>query len=130
MKNLKIIRLEQSDAGALGVLLIEGNIFCITLEPDAFDPVKYQIPQGVYEVKRFHGYKWKDTFEIRVEGHTALLFHAGNIEQDSEGCILLGRNAGRLKKDRAILNSGNTFKRFMKIMKDDQRAFLEIREIY
>ena len=130
MKKLRIVRLEQSDAGALGVLVIEGNIFCITLEPDAFDPEKFQIPQGIYEIKRYQGFKWKDTFEVLVEGHIALLFHAGNIEKDTEGCIILGKYVGNLRENRAILNSGNTFRRFMEYMKDEQKAILEIKDFY
>ena len=31
----KIIRVEQSDQGALGVLILFGHLFCVTLEPDS-----------------------------------------------------------------------------------------------
>jgi len=130
MKKLRIVRLEQSDAGALGVLLIEGNIFCITLEPDAFDPVKSQIPEGTYRVKRFHGTKWKDTFKILVPEHKYVLFHAGNVEADTDMCIILGRFAGTLREDRAVMNSGHTFRAFMEYMKDQQEAVLQIRDLY
>ena len=130
MKKLRIVRLEQSDEGALGVLLIEGDIFCVTLEPDVSDPSKFQIPEGTYQIKRFHGHKWKDTFEVPVAGHTAILFHAGNVEAETEGCILLGKSAGSLRMSRAILNSGNTFRAFMQIMKDEERAVLEILHLY
>ena len=130
MKKLRIVRLEQSDAGALGVLLIEGNIFCMTLEPDVNDSDRFQISEGTYQIKRFHGIKWKNTFEIIVPGHTALLFHAGNVEADSEGCIILGQYAGILRKDRAVMNSGHTFRAFMEYMKNEDKAVLEINHYY
>lgn len=110
---VKLIRVEASDQGALGVLLINGSAFCCTLEPDANDPVKGHIKPGVYDCFRFSGTKWKDTFEIAVPGHTAVLFHSGNIEADSMMCVLLGASFGNLRGHRAVLNSGETFKNFL-----------------
>lgn len=109
------MRLEMSDDGSIGALLINEECFCCTLEPDAGDPKKFRIPEGVYDCRRFHGTKWPDTFEIVLKGHTAILFHAGNVEADTEGCILLGSSFGNLRGERAILNSGVTFKKFLEI---------------
>jgi len=111
----RLPRLEMSDQGALGVLMFNEHCFCCTLEPDKEDPDRLYIPQGVYTCKRFHGKKWPNTFEILVKGHTAVLFHAGNVEADSTGCILLGSSFGNLKGQRAVLNSGATFKKFLDI---------------
>lgn len=108
MKMVHIIRLEKSSEGILGTLMIERQIFCVTLErDDTF------LKQGMYHCQRFHGAKWPNTFEIEVQGHTAVLFHAGNVEADTAGCILLGATAGKLRGQRAVLNSGATFKMFM-----------------
>jgi len=66
----------------------------------------------------------KDTFEIvregsnGVDGHKYLLFHSGNIEKHSEGCILLGETIGKLEGVRAVLNSGATFQKFLFYTKD------------
>ena len=110
-----IIRLERSPQGMLGVLLIDGAIFCFTLEPsDTF------VKPGNYHCRRFHGAKWPDTFEIIVPGHSAVLFHAGNVEADTEGCVLLGATVGKLKGDRAVLNSGDTFRRFLEATREEQ----------
>lgn len=109
----KIIRVEMSSQGALGVLVLDNEAFCCTLQPDWNDPEWFCIPDGDYTCKRFHGKKWPDTFEIMVMGHTALLFHAGNTEADTEGCILLGASFGKLKGNRAVLNSGTTFREFL-----------------
>lgn len=109
----RIIRLEQSDQGAIGVLLLDTEIFCFTLEPDINERGKLYIVQGVYHCQRFHGAKWPDTFEIIVPGHTAVLFHSGNVEADTQGCVLLGATVGKLKGNRAVLNSGATFNEFL-----------------
>lgn len=55
-----------------------------------------KIPNGTYRCvrgkHRLHGMdKDFETFEITgVEGHTGLLFHWGNYNRDSEGCVLVG----------------------------------------
>ncbi len=60
------------------------------------------------------------TFEITgVTGHTNILFHAGNFNTDSEGCVLLGQSVvvGPDKKE-MIANSKKTFAKFMELQKD------------
>lgn len=109
----KIVRVEETEQGSLGLLLLDDEIFCCTLQPDRTDDKRFWIPPGEYVCRRFHGTKYPNTFEILVQGHTALLFHAGNVEEESLGCVLLGSSFGKLKGDRAVLNSGNTFKAFL-----------------
>lgn len=109
----RLIRVEDSPQGALGVLLLDKEVFACTLEPDSADPSKGHIKPGVYDCLRFHGTKWPNTFEIKVPGHTAVLFHAGNVEADTMMCVLLGSSFGKLKGQRAVLNSGMTFKEFL-----------------
>ena len=90
-------------------------VYCLEhafAQPDgSFAPV---IPNGIFQcVKGLH--KLKDdvpflTFEVTgIDGHSGLLFHPGNYNQDSEGCILLGTELG----DEMILNSRIAFTSFM-----------------
>jgi hypothetical protein len=130
MNAVKIIRLEQGVDGALGAMLLYGHYFCSTLEPDNNDSKRYQIPAGIYECKRFHGAKWKDTFEIIVPGHTAVLFHSGNKEEDTLMCVLLGQYPAKLNNQRAVLNSGATFKKFMDVLGELDNFSLEIVNCY
>lgn len=125
----EIVRDEETEEGSLGSLFINFAYFCETLQPDAADLTRFHIPPGEYRCKRFHGVKYKDTFEIVVKGHTALLFHAGNIEEDSLGCVLLGSARGKLGKDRAVLNSGATFKKFMEKLKDVDEFTLTVIDV-
>lgn len=128
--NARLVRLEQTSQGALGVLLLDNRIFCFTLEPDVTESRKLYIPAGDYKCKRFHGIKWPNTFEIIVEGHTAVLFHAGNVEADTHGCVLLGATTGKLKGQRAVLNSGITFENFMNMLYNETEFELKIVDCY
>lgn len=57
-----------------------------------------------------------ETFEITgVPGHSNLLFHWGNFNQDSEGCILLGERTAEEGNGEMITNSRAAFARFMGI---------------
>lgn len=51
-----------------------------------------------------------ETFEVTgVEGHTNLLFHWGNYNADSEGCILVGRSIARGRGCTMIAQSRGAF---------------------
>lgn len=127
MRKVNILRVEKSESGLIGVLLIDGVVECFTLQPDPTD-IHFSIPVGAYLCKRFHGEKWVDTFEIVVPKHTDLLFHSGNVEPDSTGCILLGEEVGYLNGQRAVLASGKAFGDFMMKMGSEQEFNLFIED--
>lgn len=129
MKKARLIRVENSAAGLIGVLVIDGLVECFTLQPDPSD-AHFSIPPGRYSCRRFRGRKYPDTFEVVVPGHTALLFHAGNVEDDSEGCILLGKEVGLLNGRRAVLASAKAFGGFMARMGTDREFDLIIQDYY
>jgi len=130
---LIVIRLDQTDQGALGSMLFDRRLFCTTLEPDKDDPVRCQIPAGVYPIKPFSGTKFKNTLEIVVPGHTAVLFHNGSLERHSTMCVLVGYVPTYLseggRKLRAIIDSRRAYKQFQaevvpQIQPGDQAAFI------
>jgi hypothetical protein len=51
-----------------------------------------------------------------VKGHEAVLYHTGNIEQNSKGCVLLGLKTGYINGVRAVLESRVAFEAFMEYM--------------
>jgi hypothetical protein len=54
------------------------------------------------------------TFEITgVPGHTGILFHMGNYNQDSDGCVLLGESTVPDPDPTMITSSVLTFNQFM-----------------
>ncbi|WP_285907677.1 DUF5675 family protein [Pseudodesulfovibrio pelocollis] len=111
-----LIRYDEDRDGTFGVLIIDGRPFCSTLEPpDLNNAANIScIPPGVYTCGIVDSPRYGRTFEVQdVPGRTHILIHSGNIVAHTMGCILLGQYVGKLKGDRAVLNSGATFSRFM-----------------
>jgi hypothetical protein len=93
--------------------------------PNGWSP---KVPQGSYLCVRgihrlAHGEPF-ETFEITaVPGHTGVLFHAGNYNADSEGCVLLG--LGR-DGDKMVTQSKAAFADFMDHLKGLPTFLLEV----
>ena len=110
----EIIRVEEGFSGTFGVFKWFNEAVCVTLEP----PADVKIPPGRYLCQRYHSKKY-NTYEIcEVPGRTKILFHAGNTMDDTTGCVLLGQYFGKLRGNRAVLNSGKTFRSWMALMGD------------
>lgn len=81
------------EEGTTGVLIVDGNPICITLEPTWRNNERNIscIPSGRYLCKRVDSPKYGDTFEVRnVPNRSHILFHTGNKDSHTKGCILLG----------------------------------------
>lgn len=105
--------------GAFGMLVQDGLPFALTLERtygEQLEPQALKIPPGLYVCRRrAYNRGGYDSYEITgVDGHTLLLFHKGNLEHDSDGCVLLGRRLGLLGGSPAILESSQAFADFMR----------------
>ena len=60
-------------------------------------PGKSCIVAGSYLCRRKVSPKFGETFEVTgVPGRSAILFHGGNTEEDTQGCVLLGSALGSL----------------------------------
>jgi len=127
---VRILRMnEDAQYGTFGALLIQEKPFSVCLEPSnkLNAPFESSIPAGQYFCKRYHSSKYGNTFEVKgVPGRAYILFHKGNVVGHTEGCIILAQHWGKLGGDRAVLNSGNTFREFMKIMDPYERFHLTI----
>ncbi len=134
MYTVRLNRLEDNYIyGTFGVLTINSRVFCVTLEPpDNLNKTSISsIPAGQYDCMRYSSDRYPDTFQVmNVPDRYKILFHAGNFNEHTEGCILLARKFGVLKGGRAILNSGETFNQFMEIMKGIDKFQLTIVEVY
>lgn len=134
MRQARLVRIETDpEHGTFGTLLLDGIAFCVTLEPYSRDNEKSIscIPTGQYTCKRVNSPTYGNTFEItNIEGRSHVLFHPGNFDDNTKGCVLLGQYYGKLKGDRAVLNSGNTFKTFLKNLSDVNEFKLSIIEVF
>lgn len=117
--NITIKRIFKGSEYTIGKLSIDGKYFCDTLE-DTVRPVgvkvagRTAIPAGKYKIELAESLRFgrlmprlKD-----VPGFTGVLIHSGNTADDTEGCILVGRNRVKGK----VLDSRETFARLFKIL--------------
>lgn len=134
--DLKLVRNDYRADGVTSTLYDEdGNVIARTMEHaylnDGFyDP---KIPDGVYQCLRgLHKLHVDsepfESFEVMdVEGHDGLLFHVGNFNSDSNGCILLGLSIGEVGGQKALINSKLAFSKFMELQEGCDEFILTVR---
>lgn len=113
---VELVRLESGPEGTFGILRIDKQIFCATLEPTTNDNQQSIscIPAQPYICGPVESPKFGATFEVKnVPGRSHILFHAGNVVGHTEGCILVGQSVGMLRGKRAVVNSGATFRELL-----------------
>lgn len=120
-KRMDIIRVVENAHGTFGVLIDydqygEPEPFAVTLErrwKGNLEDVSC-IPAGEYVCRRVESPKFGETFQVmNVPNRAEILFHSGNKEKDSKGCIIVAEEYGVLDLITAILNSKRGFKEFM-----------------
>jgi hypothetical protein len=116
-KEIELFRLSNRADGTPGVLLVNTAPICVTLERPWFNNQKgiSCIPTGIYICSRVKSPKFGDTFEVTfVTGRSEILFHSGNIDDDSHGCILLGESFNKWTTGQvSIASSKIAFAEFM-----------------
>ena len=144
---LMLQRYSENGESTLGMLFVNGEFFCYTLE-DENRAVKVQaetrIPAGLYWIgwqeeitpmtKRYREkYHWFDKhLHIKnVMGFKGVYVHVGNDDDDTAGCLLVGDGSynNKLGEGR-ISHSTNAFKRLYKKIKpfvDENEIELEIK---
>ncbi len=129
LKNFKLIRISHTDDATFGVLLDEGIPFCLTLERPWLSNIKNIscIPEGFYRFIRVQSSKFGDTFKAEnVPNRSHILFHKGNLSDDTHGCILVGEQFEPFGGKNAILASGKAFTEFKKRTRDINTFLLRI----
>lgn len=126
---LKLVRVASNSEGTYGVLL-QGDIpFAVTLERPWLDNKKGEscIPTGSYICKRVNSPKFGNTFEVTgVPGRDAILFHKGNLSDDSHGCILVGEMFNPVLGRPGISASKEGFEEFLEVTSMTNEFPLEI----
>lgn len=124
--NLILTRKEFREDGIFSELMDEsGNLVAVTLDhaypmDGSFQPKihlgKFICRRGLHRLENMT--QDFETFEITgIEGHSNILFHVGNFNKDSSGCLLLGTSFGQngAKGAKMILCSRVAFGQFMKL---------------
>lgn len=127
---LELTRVAEHRGATLGVLSFDGMPRVVTLE-EAWRDNQRQIsciPTGNYTISRHRSPKFGETFIVNdVPGRSHILFHAGNTDEDTLGCILVGCEYGEIKKKPAVLRSRAAFLLFMNLLTGIDRVSLQIR---
>lgn len=101
----------------------KGNLIAATLE-HSFD-LKPKVYDGVFKcvrgTHRLHNNVPFETFEITgVVEHSGILFHVGNYNSDSDGCVLLGTDIAPSDKGQMVRHSMIAFSKFMGLLEGQQ----------
>lgn len=98
-----------------------GKTFAVCLEhayPQDDGTFQPKLPAGMYTCKRglhtldHHPIPFEAFEVMNVPGHQGILFHIGNFNKDSDGCVLLG-TAIDSRAPWILLNSKEAFDKFM-----------------
>ena len=136
---LEVKRIAKQSTYTIGKLFIDGEYFCDTLEDVcrgltqnmteaqiAQIKVKGQtaIPSGTYKVDITFSQKFKKYLPIleNVKGFEGIRIHSGNDSDDTEGCLLVGKN----KAKGQVLESRDTFNKLMSKIWNDKNITITI----
>jgi len=127
--SFELLRVAHKPQGVAGVLKCHGWPFAVTLE-HSYEGDRPKIPTGLWRCKRtwFNRGSYPTYEVMAVPGHSRLLFHRGNTEEDSDGCILVAESFGLLNGTPGILSSSNGFAEFMQMAAARQEFWMLVRE--
>ena len=139
MKRLTLKRRWYDEDRTIGELYDGQEFVAFTMEPGDGDREHPRVPPGFYDLER-HGWageavKYERTWALVGHGvshqrepgisRCAVLFHAGNRDEDTLGCIIPGMTIGRLGGEPAVLNSREAMMR-LRVHLGDLDGFLVI----
>ncbi|MDR2891604.1 MAG: DUF5675 family protein [Deltaproteobacteria bacterium] len=127
MRQLNLIRKQQSDQGTFGLLVGEGwSLFTVELPWRENKREISCIPCGQYICRLVYSPRFKKNLYLLgdVPGRSGVLIHAGNwagdvaldFKSNSQGCILPGTAKGAAAGQLAVLNSAAAMRKLMAYM--------------
>lgn len=109
-----------------------GRPFAVTLERTFETPAPVVAIRTVIENGTVRCTKDKfnrggyETFLLHVPGHDRVLFHRGNVETDSAGCVLVAESFAVIAGNVAVAQSRDGFDEFWSLAKDLDEFFLVV----
>ncbi len=129
-------RTDKRSDGIFGEFAFDGQPrFCFTLEHAYANGEEWdaKLQPGTYTCVRgthaLHNGVAFETFEITgVAGHKGILFHAGNFNRDSEGCVLVGKDISinQNTNEEMVTGSKAEFAEFMSRLEGVREFQLEV----
>ena len=109
MNTIKVTRLYPTPAGLFGVISLNNDPVCWSLEPPwRMNKINEScVIPGVYLYKHYLSPKFKRMCISLsdVYNRSYVSIHQGNLLEDTNGCILVGMSIGHLKGHRAVKES-------------------------
>lgn len=113
---IRVERIALRPTYTIGRLYLNGKYFCDTLEDKVRDlkrepkvQGKTAIPEGKYLVRLTYSNRFKKVLPLLVDVpyFEGVRIHSGNDEDDTEGCILVGKNKekGKVLESRVTMTS-------------------------
>lgn len=135
---IKLDRIGSTVWGTLGRLELPGGWNCCTLEPQWRNNARGEscIPAGEYAmhmrqspiVARITKARHMRGWEVDgVPGRDLIMIHPGNWQDDSNGCLLVGRAFAVISGKPGITASGAAFDDLMKRLADREEWRIQIR---
>ena len=121
----KIYRISYHSTATLGIMLVDDEPLFTTFELPWVGNTQNlsRIPFGYYPATRIISPRFGVTMKLdHVVGRTSILFHAGNTERDTKGCILLGMGFSKLHGQPAIKQSKLAMNKFRQLIEHVPRA--------
>ena len=125
--------------GIFSTLFNDNASFCRTLEhayedaegnwyPKLKRGATYKCVRGMHTLEHYNQGRPFECFEITgVPGHTGILLHVGNLNRDSDGCVLLGNKVVTLNSQQwMVQRSQDTFSKFMSLLDGIDEFDLEV----
>jgi len=130
---VKLLRLTKDLAiPTFGVLFRDDGIpFALTLERPWLNNQRGVscIYPGTYRAVRHRSPKFGETFWLQdVPGRSEILFHKGNTDDDSRGCILVGEQFNPVRGEDGITASREGFAEFMRLLDGKNEFTIEIKD--
>lgn len=128
ISSAKLYRVESSHYATFGVLVVNGEVLCTTLELPWLDNTRNVscIPEGTYQCHPVRSPKFGEVYEVKdVPGRSNILFHPGNLPRDTEGCIIPGLGYGVIGGLRGVTQSRRAFDTLM-VFADEKPFPLEV----
>ncbi|MBC8412774.1 hypothetical protein H8E50_03775 [bacterium] len=136
---LTLKRVSTNCDGTFGVLLLDTLPLCVTLEESWKNnlPNESCIPAGIYMCQRYYSKRFGSTFKVMdVPGRSDIVFHWGNTEVNTQGCVLIGDSYGAMmafdddenehQMQPAIIKSKYAFKKLIQKLHDKDELCLSI----
>ena len=118
--------------GTFGTIVLPNGDMFFTLEPELMNNKSNIscIPTGMYEVVRRKSPKYGWSYHVtNVPDRSFILIHSGNIKDDTEGCIILGKSRVVIGGKKAVGNGRDAVKEFAETLQYEPFTLI-IEDVY